>query len=89
MAPPPSGLPSRLGDGGIAFVTFDADWLSRLAATHADRRLAPALMVYAAIAMMIANVSMYASSRPRAQIRIPETWRNIEQRRTVHCASSL
>jgi hypothetical protein len=75
----PAGLAvATLVMGGIAFVAFNVDWLSRLAPTQTDRRLAIALTVYAAIALIVANVAMHASTRARAQVRIPAAWRNIE-----------
>jgi hypothetical protein len=76
----PAGLAvATLVMGGIAYIMFNVDWLSRLAPAQTDRRLAVALTVYAAIALIIANVAMHASTRPRAQVRIPAAWQNVEQ----------
>ena len=76
----PAGLAvATLVMGGIAYVTFNVDWLSRLVPAQTDRRLAAALTVYAAIALMVANVAMHASTRPRAQVRIPAAWQNVER----------
>ena len=65
--------------GGIAYITFNAGWPSQIVPTQTDRRLAAALTVYTAIALIVANVVMHASTRPRAQVRIPAAWQNIEQ----------
>ena len=70
---------ATLAMGGIAHLVFNVDRPLRLVPTQTDRRLAAALTVYVAMALMAANVAIHASTRPAAPVRIPAEWHNIEQ----------